>query len=143
MQMNEHFKAVSLANIWDTLEDEGQPRAGEHITAFISSGAPDTPSKIPNQELQSYSNRVFNRICVSVKKSMMILMRKTVLVSLEMDIAQRETFLAQMREQYLEDAKRANMVDAEALEWADQLDQKIREMIDAIEHLESRGGKNE
>ena len=79
---------------------------------------------------------------VSIKKSAMILMRKTVLVALEIGPAKRDEFLARMEAQYFDDAKRAKASESEAREWAEYLIHRARKTIDTIERPENRGGKN-
>ena len=78
---------------------------------------------------------------VSIKKPAMILMRKTVLVALEMGPGKRGEFLARMKAQYFDDAKCAKASESEAREWAEYIVHKVRKTIDTIECPEGWVGK--
>lgn len=133
MRGSDHFDAAALASFWDSLEESRSGSAAGPVAALISSAAPGHSAKNQQEELHRYQPEDLGQTGVTINKSAMILVRKTVLVALEMDRSARAVFLAQMREQYLENAKRADMSDAEALQWVEHLDKKIRKMIDAME----------
>ncbi len=70
---------------------------------------------------------------MSMNKSALILMRKTVLVGLEMDAAKRDQFLTTMQAHYFDDAKHAMASESEAREWTESLMHRIRKTIHSIE----------
>jgi hypothetical protein len=63
----------------------------------------------------------------------MILMRKTVLVALEMGPDIRDEFLTRMEAQYFDDAKLAKASKSGAQEWSEYLAHKVRKTIDTME----------
>lgn len=113
MKTEDCFHTVSLVDLWDRFEEDETLRTGRPEPTFVPQATPD-------------------KVMLSMKKSAMILMRKTVLVALEMEPAKRDEFLALMHAQYLDDAKRANVSCSEAQEWADYLDQRVCKTINAI-----------
>ncbi len=135
------FHAASLANLWDRLENGETRRAAGPGAMFVSQGAPETASADEQLDPPRHAPRDPDRFTVSIKKPAMILMRKTVLVALEMEPSKRDEFLARMEAQYFDDAKSAKASESEAREWAQHLIHKARKTIDAIERLENRGGK--
>lgn len=135
------FHAVSLADFWDRLENGETRRAAGPGAMFVSQGVPDTASADEQRDPPRHAPRDSDRLTVSIKKSAMILMRKTVLVALEIGPGKRDEFLARMEAQYFDDAKRANASESEAREWAEYLIHRARKTIDTIERPESRGGK--
>lgn len=142
MKTTNCFHAASLADLWDRLEENEKLWMAGPGGTFVSQATPDAASQNERRNTPRHSPRDPDRMTVSIKKSAMILMRKTVLVALEMEPAKRDEFLARMHVQYLNDAKRANASGSEAQEWAESLDQSVRKTIDAVGRLESVDGRS-
>jgi len=138
MMTVECFHAASLGDIWDQLDNGVTRMVAGPLALFVSQAAPDTASADERRDPPRHAPQNANRLTVSMKKSAMILMRKTVLVALEMGPAIRDEFLTRMEAQYFDDAKLAKASGSEAREWAEYLVHKVRKTIDTIERPESR-----
>ena len=127
------FHAASLADLWDRLENGETRRAAGPGAMFVSQAAPDAASAEEQQDPPRHAPPDPDRLTVSMNKSAMILMRKTVLAGLEMGPCKRDEFLARMKAQYFADAKAAKASESEAREWAQYIVHKVRKTIDTVE----------
>lgn len=142
MKTTDCFHAASLADLWDRLEEGETGTVAAPGAMFVPRAPEDAAPQNKRRDAPRPLPREPDRITVSMKKSAMILMRKTVLVALEMDPAGREEFLARMQAQYFDDAKRAKASESKAREWSEYLVQRVRKTIQTIERPGSTDGRN-
>lgn len=128
------FYVVALADVWDRFEKDQARRADEPEEGLFFPIAPHAVSEGHHQKFERQTRREPVRITVELKKSAMILLRKTAMAAVELDFENREKFLMQMKTHFFDDAKDTQASDGEALEWAEYLDQRVRKMVDTIGH---------
>ena len=136
------FHTVALADVWDRFEKDLPWQAGALEEEPLLPIAPSPGSEIHHQQVEKQTPQESAGITVGLKKSAMILLRKTVMAAVELDFENRENFLTKMKTHYFYDAKDTQASDGEALEWAQYLDQRVRKMVDTIGYgMEAVGEK--